>query len=181
MSSLFAPGVYPAAVTPMDSKQGVDEASLAKLLAWFEAAGCQGVVLAGTNGEGPSLSATEKRELIACAAGMRGKLELILGIATPSIEEAVWLGAPRGRCECGSPFSSCPQDTFEKPRKRGSRIGLNRFWIVRPCRDRLQLPHRTGITLSSLRCSNDWASTPTWPASKTPAASALSCRLSKRT
>src|SRR5688500_12308551 len=76
MASLLAPGVYPAAVTPMDGEQRVDEPSLAKLLAWFEAAGCRGAVLAGTNGEGPSLSATEKRELIACAAGMRGKLEL---------------------------------------------------------------------------------------------------------
>lgn len=75
----------------MNAQQQVDEASLAKLFAWFEAAGCKGVVLAGTNGEGPSLSATEKRDLIACAAGMHGKLDLILGIATPSIEEAVWL------------------------------------------------------------------------------------------
>jgi len=75
----------------MDRQQKVDEASLAKLLAWFEAAGCKGAVLAGTNGEGPSLSATEKRDLIDCASGMRGKLDLILGIATPSIEEASWL------------------------------------------------------------------------------------------
>lgn len=75
----------------MDVRGRIDFAGLAKLLAWFEAAGCRGAVLAGTNGEGPSLSATEKRELIETGISLRGKLELILGIATPSLEEAVWL------------------------------------------------------------------------------------------
>lgn len=88
---MVAPGVYPAAVTPFDSKGRIDLESLAKLLAFFEASGCQGVVLAGTNGEGPSLSAVEKRDLIRDAAPMKGRLDLILGIATPSLDEAIWL------------------------------------------------------------------------------------------
>src|ERR1051325_1116008 len=88
---MIAPGVYPAAITPFNSKGKLDEESLAKLLAWFEAGGCKGAVLAGTNGEGPSLSATEKRDLISCAYGLKGKLDLILGIATPSLDEAIWL------------------------------------------------------------------------------------------
>jgi dihydrodipicolinate synthase/N-acetylneuraminate lyase len=69
----------------------VDEVSLAKLLAWFESAGCQGAVLAGTNGEGPSLSAVEKRDLLRSASSAKGSLKLILGIATPSLNEAEWL------------------------------------------------------------------------------------------
>lgn len=64
---------------------------VARLLAWFEAAGCRGAVLAGTNGEGPSLSAVEKRDLLERALPISGKLGLILGIATPSLEEAKWL------------------------------------------------------------------------------------------
>lgn len=88
---MIQPGTYPAAVTPLDEKGRIDWAGVAKLLAWFESCGCTGAVLAGTNGEGPSLSATEKRELIEKAMPMRGKLDLILGIATPSIEEAKWL------------------------------------------------------------------------------------------
>ena len=83
-------GVYPASVTPMDAKGEVDEASVARLLAYFEAAGCKGVVLAGTNGEGPSLSAFEKRDLLRLADTCKGKLELVLGIATPSLDEARW-------------------------------------------------------------------------------------------
>ena len=96
----IGPGVYPAAVTPMDARQKVDENGLAKLLAWFESAGCRGAVLAGTNGEGPSLSAVEKRDLIAAGMNLRGKLEMILGIATPSLEEAIWLCRRAG--EAGS-------------------------------------------------------------------------------
>lgn len=85
------PGVYPASVTPFDERGKVDLPSLARLLAYFEVADCTGVVLAGTNGEGPSLSAVEKRDLIGAAARLKGRLDLVLGVATPSLEEAVWL------------------------------------------------------------------------------------------
>lgn len=87
---MFQAGVYPASVTPFNEKGQIDMAAMARLLAWFEAAGCKGAVLAGTNGEGPSLSATEKRDLIRDAIPLRGNLDIVLGIATSSLEEAVW-------------------------------------------------------------------------------------------
>ncbi len=65
--------------------------SVVKLLAWYKAAGCIGVVLAGTNGEGPSLSAFEKKEFLKATVGLAGDLEVILGVATPSLDEAIWL------------------------------------------------------------------------------------------
>jgi 4-hydroxy-tetrahydrodipicolinate synthase len=85
------PGIYPAVVTPFDEKGKIDMPGVARLLAWFESNGCAGAVLAGTNGEGPSLSAVEKRDLLQGAMPLRGTLDLILGIATPSLDEAVWL------------------------------------------------------------------------------------------
>lgn len=69
----------------------VDLPSCARLLAHFEASGCKGAVLAGTNGEGPSLSAVEKRDLLRAMSPVRGQLELILGVATGSLDEAIWL------------------------------------------------------------------------------------------
>jgi len=87
---MLEPGVYPAAVTPMAADGSIDEPSVARLLAYFEATGCKGVVLAGTNGEGPSLSAFEKRDLLRLASTCCGKLTLVLGIATPSLDEARW-------------------------------------------------------------------------------------------
>lgn len=97
MDHLLPRGVYPASVTPFDQSGKVDGASLARLLAYFEAAGCKGVVLAGTNGEGPSLSAYEKRDLVRLAQGWRGTLKLILGVATPSLDEAHWLCQQAGK------------------------------------------------------------------------------------
>ncbi len=88
---MLEPGVYPAAVTPMLEDGSVDEPSVVRLLSYFETAGCKGVVLAGTNGEGPSLSAYEKRDLVRTAAKAKGSLSLVLGIATPSLDEARWL------------------------------------------------------------------------------------------
>lgn len=90
---MLIPGLYPAAVTPMDSNGAPDYVSLARLLAHFEAAGCTGAVIAGTNGEGPSLSAPEKRDLLRAAISARGRLLILLGIATPSLDEALWLSS----------------------------------------------------------------------------------------
>lgn len=84
------PGCYPAAVTPMRPSGEVDAPALARLLAWFESAGCPGVVLAGTTGEGPSLAAVEKRDLLRAVFPARGKLDLVLGVATDSLSEAIW-------------------------------------------------------------------------------------------
>ena len=84
------PGCYPASVTPFREDGEIDQPGMARLLAWFESQGCTGVVLAGTNGEGPSLAAVEKRDLLRAMMPVRGKLDLILGIATPSLSEAIW-------------------------------------------------------------------------------------------
>ncbi|MDR3690095.1 MAG: dihydrodipicolinate synthase family protein [Fimbriimonas sp.] len=84
-------GVYPAGVTPFDAKGAIDFAALARLLAWFRAGECHGVVLAGTNGEGPSLSAVEKRDLVKAGVELAEGLEVVLGISTPSLDEAIWL------------------------------------------------------------------------------------------
>jgi dihydrodipicolinate synthase/N-acetylneuraminate lyase len=73
-------------------RRKIDYTSLAKLLALFEAAKVEGVILAGTNGEGPSLSATEKRDLVK-EATLLTPLPIILGIATPSLTEAQWLAS----------------------------------------------------------------------------------------
>lgn len=89
-------GVWPAAVTPFDADGKVDAVSFLKLLAFFEASGCSGVVLAGTNGEGPSLGAVEKRDLLRVAA--KSGLPCLLGVATPSLDEAVWLANQTGKC-----------------------------------------------------------------------------------
>src|SRR5579862_8782912 len=87
---LIQAGCYPAAITPLGADGEVDQPGMARLLAWFESKGCAGAVIAGTNGEGPSLSAIEKRDLLRTMMPVKGKLDLILGVATPSLSEAIW-------------------------------------------------------------------------------------------
>jgi 4-hydroxy-tetrahydrodipicolinate synthase len=90
---MLAPGVYPASVTPMTDDGRVDLPCLVRLLALFESQGCRGAVIAGTNGEGPSLGAIEKRDMARAAVAGRGNLDIVLGIATPSLEDAQWLAS----------------------------------------------------------------------------------------
>src|SRR5579862_6215453 len=87
---LIQAGCYPAAITPLGADGEVDHPGMARLLAWSESHGCTGAVLAGTNGEGPSLSAVEKRDLLRAMMPVKGKLDLILGVGTPSLTEAIW-------------------------------------------------------------------------------------------
>ncbi|HWP30162.1 MAG TPA: 4-hydroxy-tetrahydrodipicolinate synthase [Fimbriimonadales bacterium] len=91
MISLMNPRAFTALVTPFDSNGEIDYPAVARLLAWHEANGMDGVVVAGTNGEGPSLSAIEKRDLTKFAVQNRGKLSIISGLGTPSLTEAIWL------------------------------------------------------------------------------------------
>jgi dihydrodipicolinate synthase/N-acetylneuraminate lyase len=56
-------GVHVAAITPFTQEGAIDAPYFARLLAHFEAHGAQGVVVAGSTGEGPSLSAPEKAQL----------------------------------------------------------------------------------------------------------------------
>lgn len=90
-------GVLPACVTPFDENGQIDGVSLARLITYFRACGCSGVVVAGTNGEGPSLSAVEKRDLLRLAVSLSDGLPVILGIATPSLPEATWLCEQAGK------------------------------------------------------------------------------------
>lgn len=85
--------VLPAMVTPFDEKGRVDHPGIARLIAYFESTGCNGVVIAGTNGEGPSLSGPEKRDMVRTAMALPKKagFKIILGIATNSLDEAKWL------------------------------------------------------------------------------------------
>lgn len=140
--------MYPAAVTPFTESGEIDYVSLLKLLSWFKANECTGVVLAGTNGEGPSLSAVEKRDLVREAVRLTD-LPIILGIATPSLEEAVWLSEQARKAGAvgvlvmpPAYFREVPEANiqlwFEALAKRtSSPILLYNF------------PKRTGITLSA--------------------------------
>lgn len=90
---MLAKGVYPALVTPFDEKGMLDAPSLARLLAFHRAAGVSGIVLAGTNGEGASLTGAEKRDLLEAARVCDSDQKFILGLPVNSLSEATWLAS----------------------------------------------------------------------------------------
>ena len=124
-------------------------AATARLLAWFEACGCTGAVLAGTNGEGPSLSATEKRDFVREAMPLRGKLDIVLGVATSSLEEAVWL--------CNQALRSGAAAALVMPPsyfREASEDGIVSWFHALMDRTDMPVivynfPQRTGVTISS--------------------------------
>ncbi len=66
-------GSIVALVTPMQADRELDFAALERLLEFHIAAGTDGIVIAGTTGESPTIDAGELEELVAAvgAAGSR--------------------------------------------------------------------------------------------------------------
>ncbi len=148
-SPKFQMGCFPAAITPYREDGEVDQPGMARLLAWFESKGCAGAVLGGTNGEGPSLSAIEKRDLLRAMMPVRGSLDLILGVATPSLTEAIWTCKQAAKIGAAAALVMAPGYFRE-----ASEDGI-RGWFM-ALMDEADLPvlvynfpQRTGITISA--------------------------------
>lgn len=139
--------VYPAAVTPFDERGRVDDLSVARLLAHFEASGCTGVVLAGTNGEGPSLSAPEKRDLLEVASGVRGSLKIILGTSSNSLTENIWLAKQAARLDAEA-MLVMPPSYFREASRNGIRDWFLALLEASPVGIiAYHFPQRTGVPL----------------------------------
>ena len=82
-------GVHVAAITPFTREGAIDAPYFVRLLAHFEAQGAQGVVVAGSTGEGPSLSAPEKVQLYELAVQGRGQLQVVAGVLSCSVDESL--------------------------------------------------------------------------------------------
>ncbi|MBN1771395.1 MAG: 4-hydroxy-tetrahydrodipicolinate synthase [Deltaproteobacteria bacterium] len=77
-------GVLTALATPMDG-EALDLAAFEKLVAWQVECGIHGLVVAGTTGEAPTLTADERRALLAAArrpAG--GRVPIVMGVGSNS-------------------------------------------------------------------------------------------------
>ena len=78
-SSAFA-GTHVAIVTPMRDDGGIDWTAWTRLLDWHAASGTRGVVVGGTTGESPTVTADELLELTRRArAQLAGRAQVIVG------------------------------------------------------------------------------------------------------
>ncbi|MCD8172288.1 MAG: 4-hydroxy-tetrahydrodipicolinate synthase [Alistipes sp.] len=83
-------GVGVALVTPFDDRGEVDFDALGRLVRYVTEGGVDYLVALGTTAETPTLSAGEKRDIVACIkAANAGKLPLVVGIGGNSTRDVV--------------------------------------------------------------------------------------------
>lgn len=81
-------GVCTAMVTPFDERGELNLSALGPYLDFQRSAGIEGVVVAGTNGEGPSLAVDERKRLLEAVLARRGDLLVIAGTGAASVTDA---------------------------------------------------------------------------------------------
>ncbi|MCA1596764.1 MAG: dihydrodipicolinate synthase family protein [Chloroflexi bacterium] len=89
MKSLY--GALTAMVTPFDKSGALQLEAIEPFLRFQEAAGIDGVVVSGTNGEGPSLSVSERKRLLEEVIRHRRDLPVVAGTGAASVSDAIEL------------------------------------------------------------------------------------------
>jgi 1-pyrroline-4-hydroxy-2-carboxylate deaminase len=85
-------GVIPAVTTPFNADLSVDHTFLAEHVSWMVHAGAAGIVPLGSLGEGATLSAAEKRQVLeTCVRAVGDRVPIIPGIASLATGDAVAL------------------------------------------------------------------------------------------
>lgn len=85
-------GVFAAAITPILADGSVDLPAVPLYLEYLARQGCQGALLLGTTGEGPSFSPQERMAVMQAAMSIRKRLPhftLLAGTGTPSLAETI--------------------------------------------------------------------------------------------
>jgi 4-hydroxy-tetrahydrodipicolinate synthase len=95
--------------TPLDNELAFDADAQGRHLRWLAGEGLDGALILGTNGEFPSLSLEERQLVARSAAAAESGLDLILGIGSCALPEAlamVDLAVDQGFCAvlCPPPF-----------------------------------------------------------------------------
>jgi 4-hydroxy-tetrahydrodipicolinate synthase len=88
------PGIIPAVTTPFDASGAVDGAALAGNVRALLDAGVHGIVATGTMGEAGSMSAAERRAVVAAVVdAVAGRVPVIAGISAGTPAAAIALAA----------------------------------------------------------------------------------------
>lgn len=82
-------GVIPAVITPMTPGGELDPIAFQRHLQTLAREGCQGMLIMGTTGEGPSLGLEERETLIAAALDADVNVPILAGTGTPSLTDTI--------------------------------------------------------------------------------------------
>lgn len=107
-------GAMVALVTPMNTSGGIDEAALRRLIEWHIEAGTEGLVIAGTTGESPTLLRDEHEHLLRLAVSFaRQRIPVIAGAGSNSTEQT--LDMSRRAAETGADALLLVVPYYNKP------------------------------------------------------------------
>ncbi len=112
-------GIITAAITPFGTDGRVDEEAFVAILAHLAANGSDGVVVAGTTGEGTTLDDAEKERLFELAVAEKGDLTVIAGTGSNDTAHTVHLTERAGEIGCDGALAVTPY--YNKPNPKGIR------------------------------------------------------------
>ena len=110
--------ILTAMVTPFDAAEAVDHGRLAQLAEFLLANGSDGLVVAGTTGESPTLSDDEKLEMfrtVVAAAG--GRASVVAGTGSNDTRHSIELTRAAEACGVDAVLAVVPY--YNKPPERG--------------------------------------------------------------
>ena len=90
-------GVFPAVTTKFTADDGLDHAEMERCVALQIEAGCDGIIVAGSLGEGPMLSHEEKIVVLSIAQGVTGGRPVLMTINEPGTREAAAMAKKAAR------------------------------------------------------------------------------------
>jgi len=94
-------GVIPAITTPFNADLSIDHGFLAEHCKWLVKNGCSGVVALGSLGEGATLAAKEKNQVLeTCVAAIGDRAPVVAGISALSTTEAVSIAKSAAEIGC---------------------------------------------------------------------------------
>lgn len=152
MNQTVFQGVATAIVTPMTA-EGVDYDSFARLLDWQIAEGVNALVIAGTTGEGSTLSDEEHRQVLKFAVEtVGGRVPVIAGTGSNDIAYAVDL--TKYACEVGCDAMLVVTPYYNKATQKGL---VRSFTEIADASDKpvilYNVPSRTGCNLLPKTCA----------------------------
>lgn len=84
-------GVIPAVVTPLNAADQPDLESLRRHIRMLADEGCDGILLLGTTGEGPSMGLSEREAILEAGLAAAEDLFVMVGTGLPSLSDSLYL------------------------------------------------------------------------------------------
>ena len=139
-----------AATTPCDRNYAFDAAAYAEQLAWWKAQGADGVLVLGTNGEGPSFSVAERKKIAETAIRHRNGLDLIITTGTPNFQETIEL-SQHAAAIGGDSVLIQPPFYYKNPKTEGISEYFRLVMAKLPVSTKVlyyDIPQVTGVTIN---------------------------------